>query len=261
MIFRKKSIKNRKSLIVLALTTVGLFLAPNSVKAFTLVDRTGFTDTDFNKLQDQGDFKELFVAEGRIGNNSLNDAERELGINRDDRSPNLPGEPVTSGQFVWGNGVPVDFTLDYTGSAVNYTVGDQKLSTTAFNGPVNDILLRTFATDNSTANLSDLVFSDLTKTDSKFTIGNLSSSGTSSGADTDYIQISDISAPFEITGKASLNWTGTQPTRSNLAYQIKVGNFQTAKQVPEPGTLGAILLTGIAGVGCTRRKQAASQKA
>jgi len=256
MIFRKKSINHRQSLFVLALTALGLFLAPNSAKAFTLVDRTGLTDTGFNQLEDQG-FNELFVAEGRIGNNSLNDAERELGINRNDRDPNFPAQPVTSGQFVWGNGTPVDFTLDYTGSTVNYTVGNQLLSTTAFNGPVSDIFLRTFATDNSSVKLSDLVFNDLSKTDSQFTIGSLSSSGTSSGPDTNYIQISDISAPFEITGQALLSWTGTEPTRSNLAYQIKVGNSSPpSQQVPEPGTLGAILLTGIAGVGFSRRKQA-----
>ncbi len=97
--------------------------------------------------------------------------------------------------------------------------------------------------------LSHLVFNDLTNPGSKFTIDSLSSSGTSSGPDTNYIEISDISAPFEITGTALLSWTGPEPTRSNLAYQIKVGNFYSpSQQVPEPGTLGAILLTGIAGV-------------
>jgi hypothetical protein len=252
----RKSVRYRKSLLVLFLTLLGLFLAPHSVKAFTLVNRTGFTDADFNKLEDQGAFQELFVAEGRIGNNSLNDAERELGINRNDRDPNLPGLPVTSGQFVWGNGKTENFTLKYTGSSVDYIVGNQTLSTTEFSGPVSDIFLRTFAIDNSTAKLSNLVFSDLQNPNNKFTIGNLSSSGTSSGFDTNYLQISDISAPFEITGQVLLSWTGQTPTRSNLAYQIKVGNSSSSRQVPEPGTTGALLLTGMVGVGFGRRKLA-----
>ncbi|SRR5579883_152931 len=255
----KNSVHYRKSLIWLVLATLGLFLAPNPAKAVTLVNQTGLTDTDFNKLQDQGDLKELFVAEGRIGNNSLSDAERELGINRDSRDPLLPGQPVTSGEFVWGNGKEEDFTLDYTGSTVNYTVGNQTLSTTAFSGPVSDIFFRTFAVDNSTAKLSDLVFSDLQNPNSKFTIGDLSSSGASNNPATNYLHISDISAPFEITGKVSLSWTGTQPTRSNLAYQIKVGNSPRSQQVPEPGMLGAIVFSGIAGASYGRRKLVATQ--
>ncbi|MBO3463902.1 PEP-CTERM sorting domain-containing protein [Aetokthonos hydrillicola Thurmond2011] len=259
MLYKQKFANHLNPLIIAVLAALGLFLVPHSAKAFTLVNRTSLTDADFNNILDQGTFKELFVAEGRIGNNSLNDAERELGINRNARALVAPGEPVASGQFVWGNGTPVDFTLNYTGSTINYTVGGQTLTTTAFNGPVNDIYLRTFATQNSTATLSDLVFKDLTTTNTKFTIGSLSSTGTST-PDTDYLEITDISDPFEITGKVALSWTGIQPpTRSNLAYQIKVGGSSSVppipRQVPESGTTGAILLTGIAGIGYRCRKR------
>jgi hypothetical protein len=258
MLSKRKFAFHLNPLIVFLLGSLGLLFFPHSAKAFTLVDRTGLTDTGFNNILDQGNFNELFVAEGRVGNNSLNDAERELGINRSVRAPISPGEPVTSGQFVWGNGTPVDFTLDYTGSTVNYTVGGQTLSTTAFNDPVNDIYFRTYATQNSAVSFSDVVFKDLTATNTKFPIGNLSSTGTSNSTDTKYLEVIDISEPFEITGKVSLSWTGAEPpTRSNLAYEIKVGNssgFRPPSQVPESGTTSAILLTGVAAIGYRWRK-------
>lgn len=62
--------------------------------------------------------------------------------------------------------------------------------------------------------------------------------------------------PFEITGQVLLSWTGQTPTRSNLAYQIKVGNSSGSRQVPEPGATSALLLTGIVGVGFGRHKLA-----
>jgi hypothetical protein len=250
MLSVRKSMKYSKSLIVLGLATLGLFLAPNSARAFTLIDKTGFSDTDFENLVKNGQFSELFVAEGRIGNNSLTTAERELGIN----SAIVPigngeltgGDPVVTGDRVWGNGQPVNFTLEYTGSAVNYTVDGQTLTSNAFSGPVSDIFLRTFASNNSSVTLSNLAF-DNTE------FGSLSSLSVNSTIDTDYLQISNISAPFTLTGQTVFGWTGVTPARSQLAYQIKVGSSESAS-VPEPGTIGAIFLATVAGVGYCRKK-------
>lgn len=233
----------RQSLFALATAGLGMFSVSSAANAFTIVDRSGFTDNNFTNLIKTGEFSELFVAESRIGNNNTSTAERELGINGAiTYSPTLAnpdrfvgGLPVVTGEKAWGNGNLVDFILEYTGSVVNYTVGGQVLSSNVFSGPVTDIFLRTRAADKSTMALSNLVFNGIG-------IGNLSSLG-AGGSDIDYLQIAGITSPFTLTGKSLMSWTGDQPMRSNLAYQIKVGTTPQT-EVPEPGTVAAILLTG-----------------
>ncbi|WP_236144590.1 choice-of-anchor W domain-containing protein [Nostoc sp. CMAA1605] len=238
-----------KFLTALGLTTISLLLTTNAAQAFTLVNRAGFTDAEFEDLQFNGDFTELFVAEGRIGNNSLSSAERELGLN----TPLIPsgsnligGIPVVSGQRVWGNGTPVNFSLEYTGSQVNYIVDGQLLSTTSFTGAANSIFIRTRAADNSFIELSNLVFDGTAIGDTVLS----SVSGT--GRDIDYLQISDISQPFTLTGQVLMSWTDAVPRNSALAYQIKVGSTPTS--VPEPGMVGAMFLAGVAAVGYGKKK-------
>ena len=252
MFFVDKYIKYSKLLIVLGLTTLGLSLTPKSAEAFTLVNRTNFGDTDFQSLLEGGEFKELFVAEGRIGNNSLDTSERELGINKaiapNDSSGVNNGDPVATGDRVWNKGQLVDFSLEYTGDKVTYTVDNQILTTNDFSGSISDIFLRTFASNNGIIGLTNLAL-DGQK------IGDLSSSSVNGSSDTDYIQISNISAPFTLTGQSLLNWTGSNaPQRSQLAYQIKVGE-SIIKEVPEPNTVAATLLATIAGVSLNKRKK------
>ncbi|MGA9381521.1 MAG: choice-of-anchor W domain-containing protein [Phormidium sp.] len=232
----------RSTFLTLAVVGLGAVSVPEAANAFTIVDRTGFTDTEFNSLRTEGEFTELFVAESRVGNASLNTAERELGIN------DANGTPFATGQFAWGNNQAVDFLLEYTGELVKYTVGGQLLSSSAFSGPVTDIFLRTRAAANSTMALSDLVFNGSG-------IGNLFSSG-SGGSDVDYLQVSDITTPFTITGKSLMSWTGTPPNNSALAYQIKVGTTPV-ESVPEPGTVGALLAAGVLSVGLKKKQKVA----
>ncbi|MFB2934052.1 choice-of-anchor W domain-containing protein [Aerosakkonemataceae cyanobacterium BLCC-F154] len=235
----------RDVFFTLAVVGLGAVSVPTAANAFTIVDRTGFTDTEFRGLLDDGLFDELFVAEGRIGNNSGTGGEREIGINDDVK---LGGLPVEQGQLTWGNGNLVDFILEYTGSVVNYTVGGQLLTTNAFSGPVTDIFFRTRATDNSEMTLSNLFFDGVAIDDplsSKSGINNVN-----------YLQISDITAPFTLTGKSLMSWTGTQPMRSNLAYQIKVGTTPV-ESVPEPGTVGALLAAGVLSVGLKKKQKVA----
>jgi len=231
----------KNTLFTIAAVGLGMFSVPAAANAFSLVDRTGFTDTQFNQLRTDGLFTELFVAESRIGNNGFGgNGERELGINTD------TGTPVATGDRVWDNGGLVDFTLQYTGSLVNYIVGGQTISSTAFSSPVTDIFLRTHSTTNSGMELSDLVFEGVG-------IGSLSSSG----SDTDYLQLANISAPFTLTGKSMMSWTSASaPSRSNLAYQIKVGNTPS-QSVPEPGTVAALFLTSLAAVGSKKQRKEA----
>ncbi|MBW4685253.1 MAG: PEP-CTERM sorting domain-containing protein [Komarekiella atlantica HA4396-MV6] len=254
MLSVSKSINQYKSIFILGLITLGSFVATNPAKAATFEYKSWTTDAPFIEMLNKGDFKELFVAEGRIGNNSLSTGERELKINGDVQQ----GAPVSiQDDFVWGNGNLWDFTLEYTGSKVNYSLGGKLLSSTDFNGSASDIFLRTAATTNSTMTLSNLLFNNKEMKNSQGqVISSVSSVGTSSSKDVDYLQISDITSPFTITGKAAMSWTGTQPMRSNLAFQIKVGNSPKTS-VPEPGTLGAILVIGITGTVASKRKKIA----
>ncbi|BAB76074.1 choice-of-anchor W domain-containing protein [Anabaena sp. FACHB-709] len=256
-----------KTLASLGLITLGLFLAPQSAQAVSLIPLTsvdanpGFDDIDFNLLLDNRDFTELFVAEGRIGNNAIG-GDRELGINRDVRATSNPGLAVAQGQYNWGRGILSDFTLAYTGNQVTFSVSRAGitpvvLSTTAFSGDINHIFLRTFAQggrpidDNNFLGLSGLSLNGTA-------IPNISSLGTTSSRDVDYIAIGDVPTNFILTGQAEFDWDGNRPTGSNLAFQIKVGN---SRRVPEPSILGAILTTTIAGSFLGYKKKVASQQA
>jgi hypothetical protein len=139
-------------LLILGLVTLGVCTAPNSAKALTLSQNPNFTDTDFENLIQQGEFSEKFVAEGRIGDlGGL--ATYELSINDDIKQG---GQPVEQQQYAWVNNQPVNFSLEYTGNSVKYVVGGQTLSSTAFNGEVSDLFIRTFASQNSAVILSNL---------------------------------------------------------------------------------------------------------
>lgn len=243
-----KKINARNSILALGVAAVGLLIAPNSAQAVTFVNDTSFNDTDFRQQIQNGEFSELFVAEGRIGNNNdrKNYGERELGINT------ATGANVEAGDLAWGNGILYDFSLIYDGSKVTYELDGQTLISNKFDGSVNSIFLRTFAQKDKTSNsnnevtLKDLVFNGQS-------IGSLSSAG-GENEDVDYLQLKDISAPFTLTGKTSMSWTDNNPMRSNLAFQIKVGN-STPASVPEPGTIGAIFITGMSGLGLSKKKK------
>lgn len=236
-----KKISARTSLFALSFTALGFLTAPNSAQAMTLVNNTNLTDAGFNSLIDNGQFSELFVGEGRIGDRGGN-AQKELKINGDVAEGAKVSEET---QFNWGNGEKYDFSLEYDGSTVNYMLGGKTLTSTDFNGPINSIFFRTSAWENTTTSLTDLMFNGTA-------IGDLTSSESGS-RDIDYLQLKDVSSPFKITGKASMTWQGTAPRGSRNAFQIKVGNSPTS--VPEPGTIGAIFITGMTGLGLSKKKK------
>ncbi|GAB1539245.1 hypothetical protein NUACC21_19110 [Scytonema sp. NUACC21] len=237
----------RTLLLILGLVSLGLFAAPNPAKALTIKYDSNFTDRDFENLIERGQFSEKFVAEGRIGDlGGL--ATYELSLNEDIKQG---GQPVEQQQYAWGNNQPVDFSLEYTGSAVKYVVDGQTLSSTAFNGPVTDIFIRTFASNNSVLQLTNLAFNGTG-------IQDLGSSSLGIASDVDYLQISNISDPFVLSGKTSLFWASnaTPPRNSQLAYQFKVGG-SSKTSVPEADTFGAIALAAVALIDYSRRKKAA----
>lgn len=242
---------NQQKLLLLSLSAIGIIAAPNQASAFSLVNRDSLTDTQFNDLLLTKEYTETFVAESRMGNNgSGGNGERELGIN----SPWLPnangklvgGDPVARGDRTWTSGTPVDFILEYNGSVVNYTVGGQKLSSTAFTGAASNIFLRTFALKDSTSALTNLVLNG------KAVSKNLTSTATSV-SDVDYLQISNITSPFKLTGQSTFSWTGATPRNSQLAYQIKVVSGGT-QSVPEPSTVAALVVASGIIAGAKRKK-------
>jgi len=236
-------INARNSLFTLGITALGLLMAPNSAQAANLVSNANFTDQDFNSLIDNGEFSELFVGEGRIGDRGKA-ATYELSINDDVQKG---AKPVTQKQFDWQSGEKYDFTLEYDGNKVNYMLGGQKLTTNDFSGPINSIFFRTSAGAKTTTSLTDLMFNGTA-------IGDLTSSDNNI-RDIDYLQLDDVSSPFKITGKASITWEGKAPKNSLNAFQIKVGNSPTPTSVPEPGAIGAIFVTGLSGLGLRKKKK------
>lgn len=240
-------INARNSILALGVAALGLLIAPNSAQAMNLVNHTDdFNDQKFNALIDNGEFSELFVGEGRIGDRGKA-ATYELSINDDVEKG---AKPVTQSQFDWANGEEYDFTLEYDGNTVNYMLGGQTLSTNDFSGPINSIFFRTSAGKQTTTALTNLMFNGTA-------IDDLISSDTDR-RDIDYLQLDDISSSFTITGKASISWDsqGTKPNTKNSlnAFQIKVGN-SPATSVPEPGTIGAIFITGMTGLGLSKKKK------
>ncbi|HEY9653704.1 MAG TPA: choice-of-anchor W domain-containing protein [Coleofasciculaceae cyanobacterium] len=231
-----------RSLSIMGLATLGLALTPNFASAITITRLSDLSDAQFNDLRSSQEFQELLVAEGRMGNNALN-GDRELGIN------NASSAPVAQGQFVWQNGEVEEFLLQYDGSQVSYSVGDTTLLSNVFSGSVNNIYIRTRETATSNVRLDNLFLNGIA-------LGDNAVSEPNDSDRVDYLRISDISVPFTLAGNVTMSWTDSQPDQSNLAYQIKVGETtDDSKNVPEPGTVGALLLTGIIALGCSKRKR------
>lgn len=200
----------KKQIYLTMLATLGGVSIPTIASAATF-QTTTLTDTDFSNLVSSGQFIELFVAEARIGNNGLS-GDREFGINNDD------GSPVAQGQRTYKSGDLVPFTLEYTGTTVNYTLGSQTLNS-SFDGRVDTIYFRNRTQGSASISLSNISIDDV------------SGAGfTTSGNDVDYAVISDISEPFTLSG--NLAFSDFESLRgSQVASQIKVG------AVPEPLTI------------------------
>jgi hypothetical protein len=235
--------KTFKSYLPILLATVGFVSLPTAASAVSFKAMgDSYTDNVFRSELESNSFTELFVAESRIGGTG----EKELKINGDVEN----GAPVAEQtDFDWKNGEAVNFSLNYDGNAVSYTVGGVTLNSTAFSGNVNKIYLRTVGSGGNkpqgTMSLSNLMFNGQS-------YSGLSSTGTSDGRDVDYLAITDISSPFTFTGTSTMSWTGNRPQRSELAYQIKVGT-STTEEVPEPLTiLGTVAALGF-GVGFKKK--------
>ena len=239
-IYSKFSFRAAGVALGVGLATAGLSLVSGVASAATVTSLPDLTKEQFNELINRGEFTELFVAEGRIGRDGTR-GDWELGI----LNPNNSLLPDQQEQFAWEKGTTYDFTLNYDGSMVNYSVGDTLLTSQAFSGSIDTIYIRTKDTTNSNVRIDSLVFNDEA----------LDAVSEPIDDEEDYLKISDISEEFTLQGKVNFSWTGTQPTRSNLAYQIKVG---TSEPVPEPLT---ILGSGVAlGFGALLKKESSKKQ-
>ncbi|MBD2312576.1 PEP-CTERM sorting domain-containing protein [Desertifilum sp. FACHB-1129] len=238
-------IKNLRFVYPVLLATLGVTFAPATANAISFIPRPDLTDSQFQQLIDSGKFTETFVAQGRIGNNALNGTQEFDLLDADN---NLL--PVAQGQRIWETGEAVDFTLEYTGSLVNYWLGGELLSSDIFSGPFTDLFLRTRATgDTVVVMLSDLFLNGIE-------IPGLISASSGGANEINYLQITDVPDIFTLVGKATLAWANEPPQNSQLAYQIKVGRVtpDDPETVPEP-SLVLSLAGGAALMSFQKRKR------
>lgn len=197
---------------------------------------------------------EIAVGEGRIGNNAAGGT-REGGLHR---APDFTsGAPIgTPADFAWGasggNNTGVAFTLSRTGSTLAYSLGtyNESFSTVPPGSKgvdeIDTLLIRLRTTNTSTILMSGLTFNDAAP-------GSLALSNFSDSlGDTVGLFIEGITGNFSLSGTVALNWTGTTPTNSALAFQIKAFDAPPS-EVPAPAALGLFGLA-LAGVLAARRR-------
>lgn len=152
-----------------------------------------------------------FVAEGRIGDRG-GAATFELDLGAETAAP------ATTAQYDWLSGVVEPFSLSYDSGSqlVTFVLGGKTLLYTTASGTLTDIFVRTRAVNlNTTVVVSDLILDG-------DAVGDVSSA---TGDGIDYLRIlgGTLADGFVLTGNATLTWSGTAPTQSRLAFQIKLG--------------------------------------
>ena len=168
----------------------------------------------------------MFVCEGRIGDRG-GAATFELDLGQD------TGAPATTANYDWQSGVAEPFTLSYdhlTGQ-VTFSLGGIDLHYTTPYFDFDQIFVRSRAVNEGTSILvDDLVVDGETVGDQSSAVGN--------GLDILWIKGTNLNNGFVLTGTATLAWTGTPPTQSRLAFQVKIG--KAAIVATEESTWGRI---------------------
>jgi hypothetical protein len=219
-----------KASSTLGLVALGLITLSTGASAATFQSLPTFTDSSFQQLVNNGTFTRTFTAVSRLGNNAIGST-AELNIT------NASGKPIGQSQRVWNNGQAYRFSLEYTGTQLIYKVAENTI-TTNFSDKITDIYLRTRSQNNSGVSLNSLSLNDVNGP-------SLFSQAGANLIDTDYLRISDISAPFILTGQQKFNWQDTgSVSSSRLTYQIRAG--VTAPSIPTPALLPGLMGLGLA---------------
>jgi hypothetical protein len=206
-------------------------------------------DLSYNALFPEGDSADdtAFVAESRYGDLG-GAAQYEFKI-----FDHQAGGGLDEANFNWGNGTSYDFSLEYTALGWTYSLfefGTENLLTAvteAFTAPFSDIFIRTRA-NNGTSVVVDNLFLDGVAVGDRSAVENVNGD-----FGVDYLRITDVSEPFKLTGTSTMSWTeGSNPTKSRLAYQIKVVNLEDTQPVPEPTILVGL---GVSLLGLTRLRR------
>jgi hypothetical protein len=155
----------------------------------------------------------MFVAEGRIGDRG-GAATFELDVGQD------TGAPGTTAQYDWQSGVVEPFTVSFDAGTglVTFMLGGQTLYYTTPWFDFDSVFIRTRAVNEGTSvTISDIVIDGETVMDQSHAVG--------TGLDILWIKGAILNDGFTLTGNAVLTWTGTPPTQSRLAFQVKVGEL------------------------------------
>ncbi|TVR12115.1 MAG: PEP-CTERM sorting domain-containing protein [Phormidium sp. GEM2.Bin31] len=192
-------------------------------------------------------FKDLGVetpwaAESRIGGPST----YEIDIHDPDFN-------VTHKNFDWVNGEAYDFSLTFDGSQLIYDVAGVTVTQTVSQNSFSDLLIRTTARNaGSSAEVKNLFLNGVEISETSFFQCQDPSGCGDFWNSSQYLHITDVSGPFELTGTSVFSWEGDRPTRSNLAYQIKLVEGDDTQPVPEPAS---ILGLGLIAAGATQLKR------
>lgn len=224
----------------LSAATLGIAMSATAARAVTFEVKSWQNDTEFQDLINTNKFDETWVVQSRIGNNALNGTQE---VDILDADNNLL--PVTQGNRIWGNGEAVNFKVEFDGSLLKYTVGNQLLSSAQFgNKPIEDLFFRVRSTATSSMSLTNLVVNGISIPD---LIAN--AAGT-----IQYLTVGDLGQSFTITGTSTMSWTGTRPNNSALAYQIKAGVLEKPQSVPEPASISLLSLGVLGTIGLRLRR-------
>jgi hypothetical protein len=158
----------------------------------------------------------LFVGEGRIGDRG-GAATFEVDLGGD------TGAPATQAQYNWPNGGVVSWSLVYDSGTnlATFTVDNVVLNFVTPLSGFTDLFVRTRAVNAA----SDILVTDMTL-DAENVADSSSADGDASGLDILWISGGTLTDGFSLSGTVTMSWTGTAPTQSRLAFQIKVGKLK-----------------------------------
>lgn len=208
-----------------AIGTALTVLVGSASAGITVVGVAG-GDTGFSALTNNGTL-ERAVAEGRIGNNNASNGTWEQGIWEFGGVGSLKAQGGTT----WTSGTAIPFSVSYDGlSTITFTQGSDSLSWNQMAGPFTDIFIRTrSARADTTISLTSMSLSGF---------GALGTDLITSGSGTvDYLRIVNTSnfGAFTLSGMVNPAWSGTAPSNSALAYQVKLSNV-----IPSPSVAGGL---------------------